>query len=253
MTSQMKNTTTFTEEYVYNDGDKIYRKTKNLAGDIDGLYILSLLGNRYVWQRTEMNSLARGEWETPVGIDQLSYAVSDTDGTANRPIMTIYRVCGNGDQGSLTHTLTYGNDLACKWRPVPNEFNIRMFNLDVAFKPLRDIPMYIDLTQEYVLEQPYDFLGDFQDNPLDGWPSCDTGISEGWNEPFNEEMVGLTTQELNLDDIVENLDDLDDPGESEDLRAYNHYLGNDASDNDDNDDDDDDNDDEGGNEDGDEW
>ena len=63
-------------------------------------------------------------------------------------------------------------------------------------------------------------------------------------------MVGLTTQELNLDDIVENLgdfddlDDLDDPGESGDLRAYNHYLGNDASDNDDNDDDDDDNDDE---------
>jgi hypothetical protein len=96
--------------------------------------------------------------------------------------------------------------------------------------------MYIDLTQEYVLEQPYDFLGDFQDNPLDGWPTCDTGISEGWNEPFNEEMVGLTTQELNLDDIVENLgdfddlDDLDDPGESEDLRAYNHYLGNDDDD-----------------------
>ena len=233
-------------EYVYAAGTDIYRKIGNLTGGCD-IFTLALHEKRYVWKKSVTESPFDSSWPqmTPVSINLLSYTVDDKAEIEKRPIMTIYRVDGYGREGSLTHTLSFDIDRAGNWYPIPSAVNIRMINRYVASKPLADLPMYIDLTQEYILEQPYDFLGDFRDGRLNGWGGCDSDISEGWHESGQDAMIGLTTHEPTLDDIVEksvdldNLGDLGDPGESEDLRAYNHYQSNDDPDSDDSDDEDD--------------
>jgi len=151
----------------------IYKKNKTLESE--ELYILSRKDNNLKWEflsKIHENALI------PYGslienVNHLSYTIEESlleNGDKYNYLM-MYKV---NELGTLTHTMIISNMnpyAIFEWRPLSSDLNIHLVNKYVTSKPMKDIPIHIDLTKasedDYILPfDPYDIIND---ESLDGW------------------------------------------------------------------------------------
>ena len=128
----------------------IYKKNKSL--DTDEWFILSYKDNILKWEY--LGSIHENSF-LPYGslienINRLSYTTEESilENGDKYSYLMIYKV---NDQGTLTHTMilsTMNNQDTYGWKELKSDRNIHLINKYITSKPMKDIPIHIDLTKD---------------------------------------------------------------------------------------------------------